>query len=471
MVQRRGNGHNPALAILAASLLGLATPAVRADYQAGLAAYDAKQFETAFAAFLESAEIGHPASQRVVGMMYLNGVGTVRSGPKGYAWIKLAADAGDKPAQDVEKQFRDLYAEDAASIIADVHARYGPENLRQTLFPKILPNCEYANRAAPVFVRESLDHGESPAAAAEQGVEALVMVSFQVAADGHARTYRIIYGIQPDLWRDTLERAMAKARWQPAMRDGVAIAAEATILFKFAYSDRADLDYRRADRFVETLREKAEAGEPSAQYVYGLVLASHPNYRKPWSDALPWIEKAAAAGLRDAQYQLGFSLVNGRGCEPDIDKGMQWLERAAQSDMPDAQVTLARLMLERRERIDVAKPMFWMKRAAATDNPDARLDLAAMYAADPDEKVRDPRQALALSAALLKENRHDPLLMEIRAAAQAGTGDFKGAAATQQRAIEIARGRDWDTAPMLLRLSEYQRSRSWVGTLLPNPTH
>jgi uncharacterized protein len=456
--------------IAAVLWLGVAAPVAFADYASAVKAYEAQQYDTAFTAFRELAEIGHPASQRVVGMMYLRGEGTVRSGPKGYAWLKLAADAGDGPAKQVEPEYRDLYADDAASIIAEVHARYGPEHLRESLFPKILPNCEYATRAAPVLVGGSLGNLQFPYQATEKGVEALVLVAFQVAPDGRARTYRIIYGIFPELWRKTLDGAVTQGRWQPAMRDGVAVSAESTILFKFEFADRKSLDYDRADRFVKGMLQKAEAGDAGAQYVYGLLLASHPNYRKPWSEALPWIEKAAAAGIRDAQYQLGYSLINGRGCEPDADKGMQWLERAAQSDMPDAQVTLARLMLERRAKIEVAKPIFWMKRAAATADPEARLDLAAMYAADPDAGVRDPAQALALSTDLLKERPRDPLVLEIHAAALAATGAFPAAADTQQRAIGLAGKRGWDTAPMLQRLDAYRSLRAWTGELVPRST-
>jgi hypothetical protein len=300
-----------------------------------------------------------------------------------------------------------------------------------------------------------------------KNAEALVLVAFQIAPDGHARTYRIIYGGFRQIWREVLERAVTEGRWRPAMRQGIAVSAEATILFKFQFAERASLDYGKADKMVKNVQEAAEAGDPGAQYLYGLLLASHPQYKKPWSDALPWIEKAAAAGVRDAQFQLGYSLVNGHGCEPDAEKGIQWLERAAQSDSPDAQVTLARLMLERRAQIDVAKPLFWMKRAAAGADPDARLDLAAMYATHPDPGVRDPVQALALSADLLQNSPRDPLVLEIRAAAQAATGAFPAAAEMQQQAIALAGKRGWDTAPMLQRLDAYRGSRAWTGELIP----
>jgi tetratricopeptide (TPR) repeat protein len=98
------------------------------------------------------------------------------------------------------------------------------------------------------------------------------------------------------------------------------------------------------------------------------------------------------------------------------------------------------------------------------DWPDAMNDLAWLLVTAPDEKLRDYKEAAALAGGAYQTSRErEPLFLDTMAAAQAQTGDFKGALATQQRAIEVARaiGNDKLVAELEKRLKPYSEGRAY----------
>jgi TPR repeat protein len=94
------------------------------------------------------------------------------------------------------------------------------------------------------------------------------------------------------------------------------------------------------DAAVE-LTPLAENGEPSAQYVLGLMYLNL--MVEPASDttALALIEAAAEAGHRPAQAELARMYRNGDGVEQDYGLMMKWYARAAEQGDVGAQLFLA----------------------------------------------------------------------------------------------------------------------------------
>jgi hypothetical protein len=93
--------------------------------------------------------------------------------------------------------------------------------------------------------------------------------------------------------------------------------------------------------------------------------------------------------------------------------------------------------------------------------------LAAFLAATPNESLRDPKRALVLANELIRVDREDPLLVEIRAAAHAALGEFTAVAADERAAMQAAKSLKWDTADMEARFASYQGSQPWCGELIP----
>lgn len=90
---------------------------------------------------------------------------------------------------------------------------------------------------------------------------------------------------------------------------------------------------------------------------------------------------------------------------------------------------------------------------------------AIVLAASPDDRARDPAQALSVAkeaVALTRES--DPLCLEALAMAQAENGDFDGAIKTAEKAIGYAKNRGAavdSIAPMEARLARYRSRQPW----------
>ncbi len=86
------------LALCTCLAFGLAAPAT-ADFDAGLEAYNAGDFETAFAEWEPLAEQGHPRAQYRLGTLYIAGEGVQRSLRKAFTLYEKAAIQGVGRAQ------------------------------------------------------------------------------------------------------------------------------------------------------------------------------------------------------------------------------------------------------------------------------------------------------------------------------------------------------------------------------------
>ena len=81
-------------AVLLVGLALMAAPA-RADFAAGVAAYDAGNYAKAYAEFLPLARGGDSAAQYSLGNMYRRGQGMARDNAEAVRWYRKAADQGN----------------------------------------------------------------------------------------------------------------------------------------------------------------------------------------------------------------------------------------------------------------------------------------------------------------------------------------------------------------------------------------
>lgn len=84
---------------LAVSLLVLPTGALTQDYENGVEAYKAEDFETAFQELQPIAEEGFPGAQVHLGLMYMAGQGVPQDELEAIKWFTLAAKQNDALAQ------------------------------------------------------------------------------------------------------------------------------------------------------------------------------------------------------------------------------------------------------------------------------------------------------------------------------------------------------------------------------------
>jgi TPR repeat protein len=72
---------------------------VETDYEEGVAALKAEDYETALKKFRSAAEAGHPGAQAAMGELYFQGKGTPRNAQEAAKWYRQAADQGNVDAQ------------------------------------------------------------------------------------------------------------------------------------------------------------------------------------------------------------------------------------------------------------------------------------------------------------------------------------------------------------------------------------
>jgi TonB family protein len=454
----------PSLLIALAFLLLSAAPA-RADLYAAAVAYKKGDFASAFQQFKELAELGQPHAQLDLAIMYARGEGVARNLTVAHAWASLAGQNGEARGSALAASWESDLTPNSLRLSADIQAQYGQAKLNERLLPHVLQDKEYEDRDPPRLSSPLVP--EYPADAQRKGIQGEVYVEFLVAPDGRARMPRIMYAVPIGYFESTVRASVMQSQYLPARINGQPVSSSMSMLYHFKVQGVSIHDYGELERLVSDAKAKAEAGDPSAQMLYGMMIAGLPQLKKTYNQALPWFLKAAQAGAPYAQYQIGTGLLQGRGCQCDSVKGEIWLEKAAQADQPDAQVSLAEYLLRDKPSADsLAGAMVWLERAVKQGNGSAKLLLSAILAANPAGEIRDPPRALTLSDSLDHEYKKDPSLFEIRAAAYASRGDYGAATKAESRAMEEATRLGWNVQPLQLRASAYAAHQPWYGDLL-----
>jgi len=438
-----------------------------ADLVSATTAYQKGDYVKAFHDFRELAELGQPTAQFNLAVMYAKGLGTRQSDIYAYAWASLAASNGMEKGKIIADDLRPTLAPGSEKIAADIQAQYGNAALDARLNPQIIESQASADRDA--FRRRCrLVHPylpPYPQDARRSGIEGEVYVEFSVMPDGRSRIPRIIYAVPNGAFETTVRDALLHSEFATA--EAGSEPAQCTVFYRFTLSGITASDYPKLQTFVNETLSHAQAGDPHAQMLYGMLLVGLPQLQKPRSQALPWFLKSAQAGIPTAQFQIGYSLLKGWDCNCEVNKGLDWLRRAAQGGQPDAEVTLAMYAL--REKPDVERlrqARLYLEQAASSGSHDGKLYLAALLAAAPDDEIRNPQRALALVDEVFRAVNDDPTAFEIRAAAQANTGRFQEAVKSEEKALAMAHRLKWDVAPLAKRLAHYVANEPWYGTLL-----
>lgn len=87
-----------ALSLISATQIQ-AQAAENANFEAGIAAYQANNMPLAFKEFMEAAKSGHSDSQYNIGLMYEHGIGVVKDASKAVVWYTKAAEQENSGAQ------------------------------------------------------------------------------------------------------------------------------------------------------------------------------------------------------------------------------------------------------------------------------------------------------------------------------------------------------------------------------------
>jgi TPR repeat protein len=140
------------------------------------------------------------------------------------------------------------------------------------------------------------------------------------------------------------------------------------------------------NRLVSRLSEKAEAGDPEAQWELGSWIEDGfinrrgvvvvPEDRRT---ALRWFRRSAMSGNASAQIHLGVYFSGGRCTRRDDVQALFWFKRALRQGSSIAPNNIASVY---RDREDHRRVLFWYERAAAGGDGDALVEVGIQYYAE-----------------------------------------------------------------------------------------
>jgi TonB family protein len=435
-----------------------------ADLYTAAAAYQKQDFARSFEVYRELAELGRREAQENLAAMYVDGEGVKRDNALGYAWAVIAKEnGGGAGVQNIIDQLEPHLTPAARARAAEVQSKFGMVALSERLLPT--PDLPGAPLTAPCKVAGAADPGTYyPSEAKASELSGAVQLEVTVAPSGRARNVHVLYSLPTRVFDVPGRRVAFDTRYTTPRESGVAVSC--TLQFKVKFKISVDgAKPEASSELKESTAEskaKADAGDPGAQLLYGLLLETRSELNTKREDVMPWFVKAAQAGMPIAQYLVGIRLLSGI----DETKGLRWLQLAADAGQPDAQAALGNYLLRRKPDSEaLAKAQGLLEKAAASDSRDGKYELAALLATSPDAERRDPKRALDLLKQIIQYVDFDPTVFEIRAAAEAMLGDFEAALGDQKTALEKARKLGWDLKDLEARLADYTAGRTWSGDL------
>jgi TPR repeat protein/predicted Zn-dependent protease/TolB-like protein len=126
---------------------------------------------------------------------------------------------------------------------------------------------------------------------------------------------------------------------------------------------------------IATLRQRAEAGDESAQLNLGLALLRTPG-GKHGPAAVKWITKSAEKGQPQAQFTLGDIYSTGTFVARDDNQAVKWFRLAAAQADSDAQNRLGLAFYEGKGVAkDYVEAHYWLNLASAAGNREAKYAL------------------------------------------------------------------------------------------------
>ncbi|MBC8027766.1 MAG: TonB family protein [Steroidobacteraceae bacterium] len=459
-------------------LLGTCVAPAQADLYAAEAALANRDFERAFALYRELAELGHLNAQENLAVMYVNGEGVARDNVQGYAWATIALEQrGGVGSRGIVDQLEPHMNDVARQRASEVRARYG----RDGLLARLLPVLREAEDTMPVkpeplrfdhstpscaFARPANPDEFFPRIAIEKQLEGNVILDFTVLPDGRAHNARVLYSTIPMVFDEAARATIMHSLFKPKFENGASVSCHIRVKLKFKLKGfRKNRDDPIEEKFAAT-KARAVAGDPEAQFVYGVLLLDRQDLNRGGERPMPWLLRAAQAGVAGAQYFVGVHALNGVLVEPDPAKGVAWLSMAAAAGHAQSQVALANYFVATRTDNTVsAEARKLLELAAAAGDLEAKYRLAGLLATAADLSQRDPARAVELISDLRMHLDHDPAMHEALAAALAAQGDFKSAIKCQTLALSRAMRLGWATSPQKKRLTDYVAQKTFTGTL------
>jgi hypothetical protein len=116
---------------------------------------------------------------------------------------------------------------------------------------------------------------------------------------------------------------------------------------------------------LATLKQKANAGDPAAEYELGRRLGKGEGVTRDLQESIEWIQKAASENNPNAQFELGMMYSLGTLVKQNPCLALDFFQKAARRGHVLAKNNLAQMYEQGSEvKRDYAKALYWAKKAA-----------------------------------------------------------------------------------------------------------
>ena len=136
---------------------------------------------------------------------------------------------------------------------------------------------------------------------------------------------------------------------------------------------------------IESLKEKAQAGDAKAQYNLGKIYYNGKGVPKNDIEAAKWFRKAAEQGHAGAQYSLSQMCEKGEGVPQNYAEALKWSQEARKTtdEQGDAETQFKMGVMYRDGKgvpKDYEEAAKWFQKAAEQGHAEAQNELGCMYA-------------------------------------------------------------------------------------------
>jgi TPR repeat protein len=331
---------------------------------------------------LAAAERGNVFANSALARLYMTGRGVAKDPAKALALYRRTATSGDQSALIA---IGSMYAEGNGVPRNDAEA--------VRWYEKALPNDGVG---ANLYLARMLRDGRGIKQDLARAIKLLEEAGSRGIGEAYAELgtmYEKGLGVPVDLKkaRDYFASA-ADNGWEPAKEH-----------LKDFVTEGDRLKLVAGQRYLQELRQKAEAGDPAAQLALSRqFLDAQAGVRNPEA-GFNWLRKAAEGGLPEAKLELAQAYDNGIAVQhgeqwtqvhQDRAEARRWYEAAAEAGSVPAMQWLARTCYN-----DPPTAFKWTLKAAQAGDPFSKGEVAQMYAAGTGTKP-DFEQALSWAKAL-----------------------------------------------------------------------
>lgn len=440
----------------------------KADFELGMKYYTQSNFEKAHREFKQAAMFGDVSAQFNLGVMYYRGEFVTRDAIQGYAWLALAAQVPEYKDQGLHLKIYNAFSDEQKKLADlayhELFKQFNAAAIEERLNPIFLGAKTLSNQVH-ILKQPNATYPKSMLRAEKLGTVDLFMT---IQKDGTTRDHIVYFSSDTAFSRSVLN-AVRQWQYEPKIVDGKAVDVHGhKVRFNFVMSE-AKYDQLQIGKILSTHKEKAVAGKPTDQFLYGFLLDILPTFTefKPKAEsdenANKWYLLAAQNGDPISSFFLGQNILNGNMCVPDPEKSMGWLLKAASKNMLDAQYLLAQELLSRtRLQKNEDQGMYWLNKAASgnvSSNFPAKLRLAWILATHPNKDQRDGTLALGHLTSIDKDYQDKQTYYRTAAAVYAENADFDAAEQWQEKALSDAKSLGLPLDALQAQLQAYRNKQ------------